>query len=135
MRILLFANNWVAWQIVGWLRDQGAEIVGLVIHPPDKRKYGDEIIASAGVDSAVIFDRATLRQPDTMKAIKELRADLGLSLLFDYILRPDLLEVLPAGVINLHPSYLPYNRGQYPNVWSIVEGTPAGYTSLSRRRN
>ena len=26
----------------------------------------------------------------------------------------------------MHPSFLPYNRGQYPNVWSIVEGTPAG---------
>jgi methionyl-tRNA formyltransferase len=128
MRIFLFANNWVAWKVVAWLREQGVEIVGLAVHPPDKRKYGDEIIDSAGVDSSVIFDGAQLRDPETMKAIKELRADLGLSLLFDYILRPTLLEVFPAGVINLHPSYLPYNRGQYPNVWSIVEGTPSGVT-------
>ena len=28
--------------------------------------------------------------------------------------------------INIHPSYLPYNRGADPNVWSIAEGTPAG---------
>src|SRR5690606_23646870 len=26
------------------------------------------------------------------------------------------------------PSYLPYNRGAHPNVWSIVEETPAGVT-------
>jgi methionyl-tRNA formyltransferase len=31
-------------------------------------------------------------------------------------------------VVNLHPAYLPYNRGQYPNVWSIIEGTPSGVT-------
>ena len=31
-------------------------------------------------------------------------------------------------MVNLHPAYLPYNRGQYPNVWSIIEGTPAGVT-------
>jgi methionyl-tRNA formyltransferase len=28
----------------------------------------------------------------------------------------------------LHPSFLPYNRGSNPNVWSIVEETPAGVT-------
>jgi methionyl-tRNA formyltransferase len=30
--------------------------------------------------------------------------------------------------VNLHPGYLPFNRGAYPNVWSIVERTPAGAT-------
>jgi methionyl-tRNA formyltransferase len=54
--------------------------------------------------------------------------DIGLSVLFDHILKPDFIEIFPQGVINLHPSYLPYNRGQYPNVWSIVDGTPAGVT-------
>ena len=31
-------------------------------------------------------------------------------------------------MINVHPSYLPFNRGAYPNVWSIVDSTPAGAT-------
>jgi methionyl-tRNA formyltransferase len=30
------------------------------------------------------------------------------------------------GCINVHPSYLPFNRGAYPNVWPLVERTPAG---------
>jgi len=33
-----------------------------------------------------------------------------------------------SGCLNLHPAYLPYNRGANPNVWSIVDGTPAGVT-------
>ena len=28
--------------------------------------------------------------------------------------------------MNLHPSFLPYNRGANPNVWSIIDRTPAG---------
>ena len=28
----------------------------------------------------------------------------------------------------MHPAYLPYNRGAYPNVWAIVDGTRAGAT-------
>ena len=29
-------------------------------------------------------------------------------------------------LINLHISYLPYNRGSYPNYWSFKENTPNG---------
>jgi methionyl-tRNA formyltransferase len=128
MRILFLGNNWVAWQVVHWLREQGEQIVGLVVHPLHKRKYGDEIIHSAQVSSVQIFDGSRLRQPEVLDAIRALQPDIGLSVLFGYILRPEFLDLFPAGVINLHPSYLPYNRGQYPNVWSIVERTIAGAT-------
>ncbi len=30
------------------------------------------------------------------------------------------------GVLNLHPSYLPYNRGWHTPTWAILDGTPAG---------
>ena len=128
MRILFLGNNWVGWQIVHWLREQDEQIVGLVTHPPHKRKYGDEIIRSAQVSLAHIFDGSQLRHPEVLETIKALRPDIGVSVMFGYILRPEFLELFPAGVINLHPAYLPYNRGAYPNVWSIVERTPAGVT-------
>ena len=32
------------------------------------------------------------------------------------------------GVINLHPAYLPYNRGWHTPTWAIWEGTPYGAT-------
>lgn len=30
--------------------------------------------------------------------------------------------------LNLHPSYLPYNRGKFPYTWSIYKSTPLGVT-------
>lgn len=126
MRILLFANNRVGWQIAAWVKERGDDIVGLVLHPPHRRKYGHEIARSVGVSVECIFDGAQLRQPETLDAIRQLNADIGLSVLFGYILHSDLVRIFPAGVVNLHPAYLPYNKGAFPNVWSIVEGTPAG---------
>jgi methionyl-tRNA formyltransferase len=29
-------------------------------------------------------------------------------------------------VLNLHPSYLPYNRGWHTPTWALLDGTPAG---------
>lgn len=43
-------------------------------------------------------------------------------------LKPELLQIFPKGCINLHPAYLPWNRGWYTNVWPILDGTPAGVT-------
>jgi methionyl-tRNA formyltransferase len=128
MRILYLGNNWVAWQLVSWLREQSEEIVGLVVHPMDRRRYGEEIIHSAGMDASRIFDGSRLRQPDVIEAITSLKPEVGISVLFGYILRRELLDLMPAGCVNIHLAILPYNRGAYPNVWSIVEGTPAGVT-------
>jgi methionyl-tRNA formyltransferase len=128
MRILFLGNNWVGWQVVRWLREQDEQIVGLVVHPPHRRKFGDEIIRSAQVSPEHIFNGAELHQPEVLQAIRALRPDVGLSALFGYILAPEFLDLFPSGVVNLHPAYLPYNRGAYTNVWSIFERTPAGVT-------
>ena len=128
MRILYFGNNWLGYQVLKCLKEQGAEVVGLVIHPPRKQKYASEIRQVANLPSARVFDGAKLNNPDLIESIKSLAPDIGLAVLFDYILKPELLSIFPQGVVNLHPAYLPYNRGQYPNVWSIIEGTPSGVT-------
>lgn len=47
---------------------------------------------------------------------------------YRYILKPDVLELFPGRAINLHISYLPWNRGADPNFWSFVDGSPKGVT-------
>jgi methionyl-tRNA formyltransferase len=63
-----------------------------------------------------------------VEAIAELKPDIGISVFFGYLLSEGSLRVMLKGCLNLHPALLPYNRGAHPNVWSIVEGTPAGAT-------
>lgn len=128
MKILYLGNNWLGYQILKWLKEQGEEIVGLVIHSPHKRKYGVEILQVADLPPDRILDGAQLHNSDVIEAVREWAPDIGLSVLFDYLLKPELLSIFRHGVVNLHPAYLPYNRGQYPNVWSIIEGTSSGVT-------
>jgi methionyl-tRNA formyltransferase len=47
---------------------------------------------------------------------------------YHHILGNDILDLLPDRAINLHISYLPFNRGADPNLWSFVENTPKGVT-------
>jgi methionyl-tRNA formyltransferase len=128
MRIVLFANNTVGVNIARWLRDRGDEIVAVVVHPEETQKRREEIVVATGVLPECAFDGATLADPAVAVALGRLSPDIGISAFFGYLLRAPILGLFPKGVINLHPSYLPYNRGHSPNVWSIIDGTPAGVT-------
>ncbi len=45
---------------------------------------------------------------------------------YRHLIREPVLDYLPGKIINLHISYLPWNRGADPNLWSFLEETPKG---------
>lgn len=45
---------------------------------------------------------------------------------YRHIIKPEVLRKINGIAVNLHISYLPYNRGADPNLWSIAENTPSG---------
>ncbi|MCH7725006.1 MAG: hypothetical protein IH991_00795 [Planctomycetes bacterium] len=128
MRILYLGNNWVGWQVLKWLKQQGEEIVGLVVHPESRRKFGKELLGEINLNPDQLFDGSHINEDDQLTRIRDLAPDIALSVFFGYILRSDFLDTLDGNVFNLHPSLLPYNRGAFPNVWSIIDETPAGVT-------
>ena len=126
MKFMYFANNKLALNVLKWLIEGDDELVGLAIHPNTKQKYANEIVALSKLPSNRIFLGTEINKEEKIKEIRMLKPDIGLSVLFDYKLQHQLRSVFPKKCINLHTSLLPYNRGQYPNVWSIIEETPAG---------
>ena len=128
MKIFFMGNNWLGWQILTWLKQTGRDVVGVMIHPPEKQTYTRELLQAASLPDNRIFLASQMKLPEVREKIRKLGAEAGLSVMFDEILRKEFLEIFPQGCFNLHPGYLPYNKGAYANVWAIVEGTPAGVT-------
>lgn len=52
--------------------------------------------------------------------------DLTISYGYKHILSNTTLDTANTVPINLHISYLPYNRGMHPNFWAHFDGTPSG---------
>ena len=121
-------NNRLGWQVLEWLRDAGEDIVGLVVHPEQKQQYRKEMVQTVSLPADRIFDGSQIHETETLNIIKSLEPDIVISVLFGYILQPEFLDIPRRGCINVHPALLPYNRGAYSNVWSIIEGMPAGVT-------
>lgn len=80
------------------------------------------------LDAAAIRDTSALRDPAFLAELRAAPPDFALSAHFSEILSEDFFTIPRHGVANLHSAYLPYNRGHWPEVWSIVRGTPAGIT-------
>lgn len=69
---------------------------------------------------------AMLTRKEQLSLVEELDPDLVISGGFRHIVPEAVLEVPDLGVVNMHGAYLPYNRGGNPNVWPLIDGTPAG---------
>ncbi|MCL9783988.1 hypothetical protein M9194_21440 [Vibrio sp. S4M6] len=54
--------------------------------------------------------------------------DYVISYGYRHILKKKVIDDFKCPILNLHISYLPYNRGAHPNFWSFYDNTPAGVT-------
>ena len=64
----------------------------------------------------------------TVDYVLENKFNFLISYGYRYVLKKEILDLFPNRAINLHISYLPYNRGSDPNFWSFIDGTPKGVT-------
>jgi len=128
MRIVCLCNNVLGLKVLEWLHEQKQEIVGLILQSGEGGKCQDQIRAVVRDSDCLVLGAHQLGESETLEKIRSRNAEIAVSVLFRSILRQPFLDLFSRGCLNLHPAYLPYNRGSYPNVWSIVEKTPAGVT-------
>ncbi|EHK01185.1 formyl transferase domain-containing protein [Candidatus Haloredivivus sp. G17] len=70
--------------------------------------------------------KAVIEEREGLQKIKDLRPELVVSSGFEHIVPKQIIQIPEKGIINLHPSYLPHNRGAHPYIWPLIEDTPAG---------
>ncbi len=58
--------------------------------------------------------------------LKEKEIDFIISYGYQHIIENEIIQKYKNSIINLHISFLPFNRGSHPNLWSHIEGTPSG---------
>ncbi|MCQ2517415.1 MAG: hypothetical protein MJ119_01520 [Lachnospiraceae bacterium] len=64
----------------------------------------------------------------TAEIVNALKPSFVISFNYKYIVSEDVLNLLEGKIINLHTSFLPYNKGASPNFFALYDGTPSGVT-------
>jgi methionyl-tRNA formyltransferase len=127
VRVLFCGDRPVSARLAEVIRADGGEIVGLGLNSPP-RPGGEQMRAAAGTDAGMVFYGRSFSSTVARRKFEGAAPHLGVCCGFAPILPAALLELPCWGWVNVHRSYLPYNRGLDPLQWALVDGTPAGVT-------
>lgn len=91
--------------------------------------YNNEISINLYNELKNIGERVVLfSEKIDLNKIKKLNASFVVSYNYRYIIGEDVIKYMNNKIVNLHTSFLPWNRGANPNLWSFIEDTPKGVT-------
>ena len=68
------------------------------------------------------------QEPLRLEQVMEIQPDLIVSYNYSHIIPEDVIRYMGKRILNMHISYLPWNRGSSPNLWSFLDDTPKGVT-------
>lgn len=124
-RIIYAANREIGIQALEMLVDNG--IIPVLILTSDD-KYIDGRKTSKILSGVPIISGDDFRKPESINLIKSIKVDYIISVHFPYIIPGEVLRIPRVGTLNLHPAFLPYNRGWHTPTWAILDCTPFGAT-------
>ena len=64
----------------------------------------------------------------TQQLLDDIHPDFVISYNYRFIVENDIINRMGNNIINMHISYLPWNKGANPNIWSFIDDTPKGVT-------
>lgn len=106
---------------------EGHEISAVITQPDRPAGRGRQPRTSAIKLAAVelgltILQPESLRSPDAIAQVRSLSPECIVTVAYGQILRQELIDVPPRGVVNVHPSLLPRYRGASPIASAILAG-------------
>ncbi len=125
MKIIFLGTPDFSSNVLQALIDSKHEVVGVVTQPDKPSGRGQKMIASpvkilAEKHNIPVFQ--PVRISKECEPLKALNADIMITAAYGQILRQNVLDLTPKGVINVHASLLPKYRGSSPIQWCIVKG-------------
>ena len=128
IRLAFAGDRQPAVECLSVLLDAGVEPRALLVSAPGRATHDHALREMSGLGSDRVLVGRQFQEPAGIDLLRSLDLDYVIGVHFPYIVPQTVLEIPRIGVLNLHPSLLPYNRGWHTPNWAILEGTPIGAT-------
>lgn len=113
------------------LLENGYDVKAVVVHnePTVSRKQRtQEVVILAEHNHIPVLAPDRLR--DIEDELKSYQATVGVLAAFGKIVPQSIIDIFPAGIVNIHPSLLPLHRGPTPLESVMLDGSPKTGVSL-----
>lgn len=126
-RVVLFEHDYVGRKVLEFFIEEHREDLCAVVLLKDNVS-DQQYLLKSDFPSEMIFDHTMVKEARFLELLRDMDPHHLILGWWPYIIKEPILSMSQRGIINFHPSLLPYNRGKDPNFWSLVEETPFGVT-------
>lgn len=129
MKYAFAGDRDIAVQVLQFLLAQGHRPAALILSEPGQASHAKELIGLVpGLSDEAIIAGKDVSTSRTVELLRRLELDFIFGIHFPHLISVDILRIPRHGFINLHPAFLPYNRGWHTPSWAILDRTPYGAT-------
>ena len=134
-RIITFVNWLTGALVLQGLVDEGHDIVGVVLFPPDMEfkvpapEYSVKETAWKNLLPTYTVHPERINR-DFVDVVRRLEPDLLVTMHFPKIFGKRMLQTPRLGCVNMHPSKVPAGRGYAPMAWHMAIGEPQVHMTL-----
>ena len=123
MRIVFIGNVKFSLEALKCLVKLEAEIVGICTLK-ESEFNSDHIDLSSFAETHGIssFYAKDINSKDSINWIDSKKPDIIFCFGWSWLIKKNILELAPLGVVGFHPTALPENRGRHPIIWALVLG-------------
>jgi len=100
------------------------EIAAVFTHKdnPCENIWFDSVAEWAACRNIPVYAPEDINHPLWVQIIRQMKPDIIFSFYYRHLIKPAILDIPPAGCLNLHGSLLPKYRGRCPINWVLVHG-------------
>ncbi len=131
MRAVVLAYHDIGCMGIEELLRNGIEIAAVFTHADDPQEnlWFHSVAELAASHNIPVFAPEDINHPLWVHRIQDMAPDILFSFYYRHMVKPAILDIPPAGCLNLHGSLLPKYRGRCPANWALIHGeTETGVT-------
>lgn len=87
-----------------------------------EQKPTDAVLAYCLKHEIAVLSTNTLKTDEIEIQLRDIDAPIAVVASFGLLIPEEIIEIFPKGIVNIHPSYLPYYRGATPIQSAIANG-------------
>lgn len=129
LRFAFAGDRDISVWVLEFLISQKATPLALLVSDKSRATHADTLESLCPfLGSNHILSGDSFRSPEGIETLKQLELDYIIGVHFPYLVPKEVLAIPKLGVLNLHPAFLPFNRGWHTPSWAILDESPYGAT-------
>jgi len=128
MKYAFCGDRQIAVDVLSLLHGKGYKPDFLFVSEHRRQSHAKQLIKLSQLPSDRIFCGKEISSCEVQKLLEKNGLDYIISIHYPYIFPEKTISIPIIGVINLHPAYLPFNKGWHTPSWAILENDKYGAT-------